>query len=232
MAHVRTGNAEAVFLCAADYLTGEVLIRSLVHPTEMVVDWRTEWSGVTQSTMNKAIARSQTLNGWEGARNELWRYIDADTMLVGHALQHDLSALRMIHTKVVDSAILTKNALGPKSLYSWSLKRLCIEFLGVEIQSATRLGHDCREDTLAAREVVLWCCRHPQELRKWGTVKREQEVKELEVRKISREKWNLQQWERIEKRKKKRKERLMRKERQAAGQQRERNPYLRIRTGG
>jgi len=40
------------------------------------------------------------------------------------------------------------------------------------------------EDTLAAREVVLWCIQRPQELASWGLVKKEEEEqrqrKELE----------------------------------------------------
>lgn len=205
MAQVGGGMSEVILLCAADYLTGEILIHSLVSPTEKVVDWRTKYSGVTQSAMAMAEAQRQTLKGWQGARYELWRYIDADTVLVGHALQHDLDVLRMIHTNVVDSAILTKNALGPESHRSWGLKILCYELLGIEIQNKGLQGHDCWEDALAAREVVLWCCRHPQELRNWGKVKREEEEKELEVRKKAQEKRKMEKEKEGEKEKQKEK---------------------------
>lgn len=187
MAGVVGGMSEVICLCVADYLTGETLINSLVSPTRNVVDWRTQFSGVTRSAMAIAQARHKTLKGWQQARSELWKYIDEDTILVGQALQHDLEVLRMIHTNVVDSAILTKNALCSEFNRHWGLKVLCIELLGIEIQNKGREGHDCLEDALAAREVVLWCCRHPQELERWGMVKREEEEKKLEERKKAQE---------------------------------------------
>lgn len=226
MAAVGGGMNVVILLCAADYLTGETLINSLVSPTEKVVDWRTKYSGVTRSAMAMAEAQCQTLKGWQGARYELWRYIDADTVLVGHALQHDLDVLRIIHTNVVDSAILTKNALGPESRRRWGLKTLCYEFLGIEIQNKGRKGHDCWEDALAAREVVLWCCRHPQELRNWGKVKREEEEKKLEMRKKDQEKRKVEKEKEEEeggKEKKKQKEKKE-KNKEKQEKQKEKNP--------
>lgn len=187
MAGVGGGLSEVILFCVADYLTGETLINSLVSPNKKVVDWRTRYSGVTQSAMAAAEAQRKTLKGWQEARHELWKYIDADTILVGHALHHDLDVLRIIHTNVVDSAILTANALGPDIHRSWGLKQLCDELLGIEIQNKGRQGHDCLEDALAAREVVLWCCQHAQELESWGKVKRAEEEKKIEARKQARE---------------------------------------------
>ena len=88
--------SEVILMCAIDYLTGETLINTLVRPTRRVIDWRTRFSGVTSDTMVTATARGETLNGWKEARRETWKYIGADTVLVGHALQHDLDVLRMI----------------------------------------------------------------------------------------------------------------------------------------
>lgn len=82
-------------------------------------------------------------------------------MLIGQALQHDLDFLRVIHTNIVDSAILTTITLEPESNMRWGLKILCNERLGIEIQDKGRKSRDFLEGALAAREVVLWCCRHP-----------------------------------------------------------------------
>ncbi|MCJ1463420.1 hypothetical protein MMC07_002027 [Pseudocyphellaria aurata] len=187
MAGLSNGRSEVILLCVADYFTGETLINSLVSPNEKVVDWRTRFSGVSRKAMADAEAQSKTLKGWQEARHELWKYIDADTILVGHALQNDLDVLRMIHTNVVDSAILAATALGPDICRSWALKQLCDELLGIKIQNKGRQGHDCLEDALAAREVVLWCCRHPQELESWGQVKRAEEEEKMKARKQARE---------------------------------------------
>ncbi|MCJ1265661.1 Actin-like protein 10 [Lobaria immixta] len=43
-------------------------------------------------------------------------------MLIGQALQHDLDFLRVIHTNIVDSAILTTITLEPESNMHWELE--------------------------------------------------------------------------------------------------------------
>ncbi|MCJ1246717.1 hypothetical protein MMC30_003926 [Trapelia coarctata] len=182
MAGVKGGMSEVILLCVADYFTGETLVNSLVRPKQRVVDWRTRYSGVTEIAMAAAIAQGRTLNGWKGARDALWEHIDAETILVGHALQHDLDILRTIHTRIVDSSILTKLVVRPKCARSWSLKALCEAFLHIDIQNQGRKGHDCLEDALAAREVVLWCMRNPQELAEWGIQAGEDERRKSEER--------------------------------------------------
>ena len=38
--------------------------------------------------------------------------IDADTVVLGHGLENDLKALRMVHTRVVDTAVLFQHPRG------------------------------------------------------------------------------------------------------------------------
>ncbi|PGH12767.1 hypothetical protein AJ80_06591 [Polytolypa hystricis UAMH7299] len=172
MVGVASGYDEVVSLGAVDVLTGDVLINALVVPTETVIAWRTSVSGVTPEMLRGAVTRGEALIGWQHARTELWKHIDAETILVGHSLNHDLRALHMVHTTVVDSAILTKSAVDPKCPRTWGLKSLCEELLSMEIQTG-KGGHDCLEDTFAAREVVLWCLRNPDLLDDWAERMRE-----------------------------------------------------------
>lgn len=198
MVGVKGGRSELALLSAVDYITGEVLINTLIYPKEKVVDWRTRFSGVTPSAMSLAKSQGQTLNGWEEARAELWKHIDMETILVGHALHHDLDVLRMIHNLVVDSAILAKNAVGAGVTRQWGLKTLCKEFLSTQIQDHGKKGHDCLEDTYATREVVLWCASNEAEFNAWGIAantkerrkqeKREARRKEREAKKKSHQK--------------------------------------------
>ena len=108
MAEVKGLSSEVVQVCAVDYLTGTVLLNKLVDPGEKVYDWRPEIHGITHATMQEAVSQGLALAGWTEARVELWKLLDEDTILVGQALQHDLKALRMVHPRVVDSAILAK----------------------------------------------------------------------------------------------------------------------------
>ncbi|KAI0838525.1 ribonuclease H-like protein [Hypoxylon sp. FL0890] len=170
MVGVADGQDELAHICAIDLFTGQVLINTLVCPTEVVKDWRTKYSGVTPAKMAMAKASGQVLDGWPAARAKLFEFADADTVLVGHSLNHDLRVLRIAHKRVVDSAILVAEAVfgkGNRMLRQWGLKQLSGDLLGISIQSS-RGGHDCLEDTLATRELVLWCLRERQKLDLWA----------------------------------------------------------------
>lgn len=180
MVAVAGGSSELAQLCAVDLVTAEVLVNSLIQPNGRVIDWRTRHSGMTRDRMALAVRNGQALPGWQAARAELWKHVDGDTILVGHALQHDLKALHLIHHRVVDTSILTRLAVGPDCRRSWSLKALCAELANLVIQDHGRKGHDCLEDTLATREVFLRCILGPEALERWAVQKRmEEQVKAL-----------------------------------------------------
>jgi hypothetical protein len=195
MVGVSNGESEIARISAIDCLTGEVLVDTMVKPTRTVIAWRTKFSGITRKAMATAVAERQALEGWPAARAELWKYIDADTVLIGQALQYDLKALRIQHWKVVDSAILAKDAVGAGVDRQWGLKALCDQLLGVEIQNGTK-GLDSVEDAFAAREVVLWCIDHQDELEIWGRKQKEEDLRkkreqEMKKGKISQQSSSL-----------------------------------------
>ncbi|KAI1763208.1 ribonuclease H-like protein [Hypoxylon sp. FL1150] len=170
MVAVEGGKNELALLCAVDLFSGEVLIESLVLPTEHVKDWRSRYSGITPSMMNAARVSGKALNGWPAARAKLFEFADADTILVGHSLNNDLKVLHIYHMQIVDSCILVAEAVfgkGKMMERKWGLKTLSRELLGVRIQSSKK-GHDCLEDTLASRELVLWCLKQPEQLEAWA----------------------------------------------------------------
>ncbi|OGM41069.1 putative exonuclease [Aspergillus bombycis] len=188
MVQVRRWQREVAFLSAVDFLTGEVLINNYVRPTGKVTDWTTRISGITPAAMAKAVAQGQALDGWQSARQELYKYIDAQTILIGHALNSDLDVLGIYHLRVVDSVILASEAVfGYSSAFKrlYSLKTLSEAFLKLRIQSDNH-PHVCLEDTLATRDVVLSCVRNPEGLTVWaGNAKAQHdaEVKQREERK-------------------------------------------------
>ncbi|KAF8244858.1 hypothetical protein K440DRAFT_481257, partial [Wilcoxina mikolae CBS 423.85] len=143
--------SELILLTAIDFFTAEVLINNYVRPSVQILDWRTEYSGVTEAHMNQAIAEGECIDGWRAARDLLCTFIDTDTILMGHALNNDLDQLRLIHFRVVDSALTIPKLLNHKH----SVKSLCAELLGCSVQRGGKLGHNCLEDTLAARELII-----------------------------------------------------------------------------
>lgn len=205
--------SELARLSAIDFVTGEVLVDALVQPPGAVADWRTRFSGITRQAMRRATAAGQVLRGWAAARAELWRHVDAQTVVVGQALRHDFAVLRMVHARVVDSSILVGDAVavGKKQ---FGLAKLCEELLGVGIQKNRKAGHDSVEDAFAAREVVLWCLNHDRELQEWAARKRVALLEEEEKRRLEREKRKEMEKEKEKKRLEKEKEKERERERE------------------
>ena len=59
--------------------------------------------------------------------------LDRDTTLVGHSIESDLRALRLVHRKVVDTSALFPHPRGAP--FKKGLKHLSAEVLGVAIQA-------------------------------------------------------------------------------------------------
>ncbi|KDQ12757.1 hypothetical protein BOTBODRAFT_112367, partial [Botryobasidium botryosum FD-172 SS1] len=127
--------------------TGKEVFDQLVRMSEGVdvLDFNTRFSGVT--TLVGAV---HDLNG---VRKALDAFIGPDTILVGHALENDLKTLRMIHSKVVDTAVLYPHRAGPP--YRRALRDLSREVLGQTIQTGGgTTGHSSLEDARATLDLV------------------------------------------------------------------------------
>jgi DNA polymerase III epsilon subunit-like protein len=120
----------------------------------------------------------------------LFSFMDKSTILVGHALHHDLNVLKIAHDSRVDSEILAKAAIKrPGQNTGTSLKELCDSLIGLGVQ--TMANHSCLEDSFAAREAVIYMTLHPEELATWAEAKQrfidEEAAKRLVARKTKEE---------------------------------------------
>ena len=191
MVQVEAGRRELAYLSAIDFLTGEVLIDNYVQPKSRVVNWDSRFSGVTPSAMNKAVKKGTALFGWEGARSKLWEFMDSETVLIGHSLNNDLDVLGIIHWNVVDSSIITSEAVfytvhaGEPLNRTWSLKTLTNELVNYDIQVGKQ-GHSALEDAHATRDIVIWCLRYPEHLKVWADNARDQEEQRAYERELKR----------------------------------------------
>lgn len=174
MAETSDGSDELVSLYVMDFLTGETLIDSLVIPSRPIIDWRAKIHGIDATIMREAAAHENALHGWAAARKELWKHVDENTILIGQSILFDFEALRLIHMRVVDSAILATEAVFNKTgkkyrkpRRRWGLQELCEKFLGIQIRNGDGI-HSNMEDVLAAREVVLQCLLKPDNFKEWA----------------------------------------------------------------
>ena len=127
-------------------LRGKLVYEKLVCTDDYVVDYNTRFSGITARHLEGV---TQTL---EDIQQELLTFIHAESILIGHGIENDLRALRLIHNNVVDTSVLFPHFLGFP--YRRSLKSLAKSVLRKKIQANSE-GHDSHEDALISLELVL-----------------------------------------------------------------------------
>ncbi|KAL1731028.1 hypothetical protein EV714DRAFT_283738 [Schizophyllum commune] len=113
-----------------------------------VLDYNTRFSGIRPEHLERAT------HDLAGIRERLHALMDADSILVGHALENDLKTLRIIHHRCVDTALLFPHGSGAP--YRKALRDLAREHLGVVIQQSTTAGHSSAEDASVTLDLVRW----------------------------------------------------------------------------
>ncbi|KAH8155551.1 uncharacterized protein LAJ45_00561 [Morchella importuna] len=189
-----THGMELVRLTATAFPSGHVVIDALVRPTGGILDLNSRYSGVFPSHLMAATPHTrlpypplpashtayinptapipeleeplQILPSPEAARELLLSYIDADTPLIGHALENDLGVLRLCHGAIVDTAVLFPHARGLPMRNK--LKYLVEKHLErrIQVEEEEARGHDSAVDARCAGELVRWKVREEKILEK------------------------------------------------------------------
>jgi hypothetical protein len=165
------GRHEVVKLAAVDLLTCQILLSHLVctDPHVSVKNWNTASTGIS-SFQNIEDARKsgfKVLKGWSAARTALSKFVDKDTIVVGHNLRADLDALRLIHGRAVDIVkVIEKAAAGPLSKAQVTLDGWCRDFVKVPLKADPNFGRDCLMDAFATREIALRVAKFEDEFAK------------------------------------------------------------------
>lgn len=143
-----TGGLELARVSVMDALDGSVLLESLVKPKNPVLDCNTRFSGI--------VNLQEATESLEAVRTRMIHQVGVtrDTIIVGHGLENDLCAMRIVHCRVIDTALLFPHRAGPP--YRMALRVLAAEHLGLSIQQQGEQGHDSQEDTRTALELVWW----------------------------------------------------------------------------
>lgn len=163
---------ELLHVTAIDFFSGEVLVDSLATPAQKILDYRTEVHGITAAGLEEAARVGRALPGFGAARAELFKHIDANTVVVGHSLPDPLRVLRLRHRAILDTSVLVSDAavgFAPSRSKLHGLPRLAKELLGLEMRAAPDQPHSTLEEVLIARELALWCLRNPTDLGVWAT---------------------------------------------------------------
>ncbi|TDH08773.1 hypothetical protein EPR50_G00101150 [Perca flavescens] len=125
----------------------KVIYDTFVKPESKVVDYNTRFSGVTEEDLESTTI---TLRDVQAV---LLSMFSAESILIGHSLESDLLALKLIHSSVVDTAIVFPHRLGLP--YKRALRNLMSDHLKRIIQDNVE-GHDSSEDASACMELMFW----------------------------------------------------------------------------
>ncbi|KAM8746322.1 RNA exonuclease 1 homolog [Acanthopagrus schlegelii] len=125
----------------------KVIYDTFVKPESKVVDYNTRFSGVTEEDLENATISLRDVQA------VLLSMFSAESILIGHSLESDLLALKLIHSTVVDTAIVFPHRLGLP--YKRALRNLMADHLKRIIQDNVE-GHDSSEDASACMELMVW----------------------------------------------------------------------------
>ncbi|KAM7141375.1 RNA exonuclease 1 homolog [Molossus nigricans] len=128
----------------------QVVYDTFVKPDNEIVDYNTRFSGVTEADL------ADTSISLRDVQAVLLSMFNADTILIGHSLESDLLALKVIHSTVVDTSVLFPHRLGLP--YKRSLRNLMADYLRQIIQDNVD-GHSSSEDASACMHLVIWKIR-------------------------------------------------------------------------
>ncbi|EGW32477.1 uncharacterized protein SPAPADRAFT_55921 [Spathaspora passalidarum NRRL Y-27907] len=137
-----TKGFELMRITAVDFFTNATVLDVYVLPFGEVVDLNTRFSGISEIN-DKFVSFDESLR-------QLGQVMDSNTILIGHGLENDMNAMRLIHDKIIDTSILYPK-FQPSPTFRWSLKDLAFKFLSRNIQIGE---HDSAEDSIAAIDIV------------------------------------------------------------------------------
>ncbi|KTW25714.1 hypothetical protein T552_03326 [Pneumocystis carinii B80] len=146
-----TGGMELARVTIYD-INENLLLDKLIKPKNKVLDFNTRWSGI--KSLNDAKISLSDLHNIIFIELKLCNL----TILIGHGLENDLIAIRLIHKRIIDTALLFQHKKGLQHKYS--LKYLAKKYLKREIQTNVVDGHDSKEDAKATLDLLRYKIYH------------------------------------------------------------------------
>lgn len=163
---------ELIRLTATGWPDGSELLDVLVRPIGEVLDlnsrfsgvWPEDWANATPFDDGRVQLSTDTtpvlkiVESPAKARDLLFELLTPQTPLIGHALENDLNATRILHPVIVDTCLIYPHHRGLPIRFG--LKVLMKKHLDRDIQMGGAQGHDSKEDARAAGDLVRFRIRN------------------------------------------------------------------------
>lgn len=148
MVRTKTGMelARATVLQMMNPTTTKVVFDVVVRPRHAVLDYLTEYSGITADRL-----KEDSVVELEQVQASLLELLTPGDILIGHSLENDLRALRYVHPTVIDTAVLFR---PPESNFKFSLRHLAEQLLRRQIRQSGA-SHCSDEDATVALQLAV-----------------------------------------------------------------------------
>ncbi|XP_026455911.1 small RNA degrading nuclease 1-like isoform X2 [Papaver somniferum] len=125
----------------------EVKLNELVKLDKPVLDYRTQIHGINAKDLERATC------SLEDIQKSMKKLLSDGVVLIGHSLDKDLKALKVDHSRVIDTSLIFKYPEGHTHKRP-SLNHLCKTVLGYDLRESGA-PHNCLADAQAAMKLVL-----------------------------------------------------------------------------
>jgi len=142
---ITEAGSELTSICVVDSSL-QVVYHTLVKPPRPIINYLTQYSGITKEMLEGVTTSLAQVQEALGA------LLPPDAILIGHSLNSDLTALKMMHPYVIDTSVCF-NISGERRRKA-KLAVLSHLFLNRAIQNHGKLGHSPIEDAQASMSLV------------------------------------------------------------------------------